>query len=79
VVVVPFFVGEGPHVKQDVPLQLGASARTIQERLAGGQWPWRNPTEIRGKLVWYSRAVGTHPGMAEIVWDRAKQAASALA
>jgi sirohydrochlorin cobaltochelatase len=76
VVVVPFFAGEGPHVKKDIPVLLGAPERMVEERLAQGQWPWRNPTEIGGKLVWYARPVGSHSQMAEIILDRAREAAA---
>ena len=74
VVVVPFFVSEGPHVKADVPNELGAAERVLRERLANGQWPWRNPTEVRGKLVWYGRPVGTHPHMADVIVHRVTEA-----
>lgn len=73
--VVPFFVGEGPHVKEDVPKELGAVERVLRERLGNGQWPWRNPTEVQGKLVWYARPVGTHPGMVDVIVDRVTEAA----
>jgi sirohydrochlorin cobaltochelatase len=78
VVVVPFFVSEGPHVKHDIPVLLGVPERVVRERLTNGQPPWRNPTEVKGKLVWYSRAAGTHPSMADAVVERVKEAANSV-
>jgi len=74
-VVVPFFVGAGPHVKRDIPIALGQPERVIRQRLENGQAPWRNPTEVQGKLVWYAQPVGTDPRMADIVLDRVREAA----
>jgi len=73
VVVVPFFAGEGPHVKIDIPIQLGSPQRVVTERLKSGQSPWRNPTEVRGKKLWFTGAVGTHARMVEVILDRAQQ------
>jgi sirohydrochlorin cobaltochelatase len=75
VVVVPFFISDGLHVVEDIPILLGEPARIIQERLKLGQPVWRNPTEKNGKLVWYSPAVGSDPGMADVILERVCEAA----
>lgn len=51
-VVVPFFISDGLHVVEDIPVLLGEPARVVKERLAAGQPTWRNPCEQHGKLIW---------------------------
>lgn len=74
IVVVPFFISDGMHVREDIPVLLGEPARLVQERLAASQPTWRNPTERHGKLVWYSRSVGTDPHLAEVILERVREA-----
>ena len=74
VVVVPFFISDGLHSVEDIPILLGEPERIVKERLAAGQPTWRNPTERKARLVWYSPAVGTEPGIAEVVLDRVREA-----
>jgi sirohydrochlorin cobaltochelatase len=74
-VVVPFFISDGLHVAEDIPVLLGGPERVVKERLAAGQPAWRNPTEKNGRLVWYSPAVGTDPGMADVILERVREAA----
>ncbi len=70
VVVVPFFISEGAHSQEDIPVLLGETRRTVAERLSAGQLPWRSPTERKGKLVWYGSVAGTAPQIADIVLER---------
>lgn len=79
VVMVPFFISDGLHVVEDIPVLLGEPESVVKERLAAGQPTWRNPTELAGKLTWYASAVGNEAGMAEIIMERAREAASWLA
>jgi sirohydrochlorin cobaltochelatase len=74
-VVVPFFISDGLHVAEDIPVLLGEPERVVKERLAAGQPTWRNPTEKNGRLVWYSPAVGSDPGMADVILERVREAA----
>ena len=74
-IVVPFFISDGLHAREDIPVLLGEAKRTVQERLAAGQPPWRNPTEKNGRLVWYSSAVGTAPEIADVILERVREAA----
>ena len=60
-VIVPFFLSDGLHTMEDIPLLLGEPERIVKQRLAAGQPTWRNPTERHRKLLWYSSAVGTEP------------------
>ncbi len=73
-VVVPFFISDGLHASEDLPVLLGAPERVVRERLARGQPAWRNPTERRGKLVWYTGSVGTEPALAEVILERVREA-----
>jgi sirohydrochlorin cobaltochelatase len=66
VVAVPFFAGDGPHSRRDLPLLMGLRRR-------GGRVP-RNPVRARGRpSVWCARAVGTGPWMLRAVLDRARE------
>ena len=76
VVVVPFFISDGMHVREDIPVLLGEPARLVKQRLESGRPTWRNPTEKNGRLVWYAPAVGTEPLLAEVIVERAREAAS---
>jgi sirohydrochlorin cobaltochelatase len=72
-VVVPFFISDGLHVVEDIPVLLGEPERIVKERLAAGQPTWRNPTEKHGKLVWYSPSVGTEPLLADVILERVRE------
>lgn len=75
IVVVPFFISEGMHTQEDIPVMLGDSKRIVQQRVGMRQPPWRNPTERNGKLIWYAAIVGTHPQVAEVILERVREAA----
>ncbi len=75
VVVVPFFLSDGLHTMEDIPVLLGEPERSVKQRLAAGQLTWRNPTERNGKLIWYAPAVGTEPGLAEVILARVRESA----
>jgi sirohydrochlorin cobaltochelatase len=75
VVVVPFFISDGLHAVEDIPVLLGEAPALVKERVTAGQAAWRNPTGIKGKLVWYATAVGTEPLMADVILERVREAA----
>ena len=74
-IVVPFFISDGLHAVEDIPVLLGEPERIVKERLAAGQPTWRNPTERGGKLIWYASSVGTEPLLAEVILERVREAA----
>lgn len=76
VVVVPFFISDGLHTTEDIPVLLGEPERLVKDRLAAGQPTWRNPSEKHGKLTWYSQAIGGEPLLAEVILERVRDAAS---
>ncbi len=70
VVVVPFFISEGLHSYQDIPVLLGiepevtaaASQRDIFRR---------NPYHLQGRALYYASAIGTEPKFADIILEQA--------
>lgn len=78
IVVIPFFISEGLHVRQDIPVLLGQPEAVVQQRLQNGQAPWRNPSQKHGKLVWYGRSVGTQSRIAELILERVREGATWL-
>lgn len=77
-VVVPFFMSDGLHTQEDIPVLLGEAKRIVEQRLAAGQPTWRNPTEKNEKLVWYSPAIGTAPELADVILERVREATNNL-
>lgn len=65
VVAVPFFIADGPHTNEDIPRILG-----IADCGPAGERERRNPHRIDGRELYYSRAAGTDPGMAEVILDQ---------
>jgi sirohydrochlorin cobaltochelatase len=76
-VVVPFFISDGLHTVEDIPVLLGEPERIVKERLAAGLPTWRNPTEKHNKLIWYSPAVGSEPQIADVILERVREAVAA--
>jgi sirohydrochlorin cobaltochelatase len=77
IVMVPFFISDGLHSFEDIPVMLGESARVVRERYERGQPTWRNPSEKRDKRVWYSASIGGEPGMAEVILERVRELSGA--
>jgi len=75
IIVVPFFISDGLHAVEDIPVLLGEPERVVKERHAASQPTWRNPTERAGKRIWYSPSVGTEPLLADVILERAREAA----
>jgi sirohydrochlorin cobaltochelatase len=74
IIVVPFFISDGMHAQEDIPVLLGEPERQVKERLANKQPTWRNPTERQEKFVWYAAPVGTEPHIADVILDRVREA-----
>lgn len=73
IIVVPFFISDGLHAVEDIPVLLGEPEKLVKERHAAGQPTWRNPTEKHGKRIWYSPSVGTEPLLAEVILERVRE------
>jgi sirohydrochlorin cobaltochelatase len=78
IIVVPFFISDGMHTQEDIPVLLGEPKRLVEERLAKRQPTWRNPTERHEKLVWYAAPVGTDPRIADVILERARECSGGL-
>jgi sirohydrochlorin cobaltochelatase len=69
VVIVPFFIADGLHSYQDIPVLIGieteAGPAASQTEIFR-----RNPYELRGKKVFYASAVGTEPMIADVILDQ---------
>lgn len=74
-VMVPFFISDGLHVAEDIPVLLGEPEAVVRRRVNEKKPSWRNPTEKHGKLLWYTQSVGTDPVMTEVILARAQEAA----
>ncbi len=75
-VVVPFFISDGLHSNEDIPVMLGEAKSAVAERLKRGQPTWRNPTEKHGKLLWYGASIGSEPHIADVILERVRQMAA---
>jgi len=76
IVIVPFFISDGMHAQEDIPVLLGEQERLVKERLAAGRPTWRNPTERRGKLVWYTPSIGNEPHLADVIVESVREVTS---
>ena len=79
VIGVPFFVSDGLHVVEDIPVLLGESEEAVQARLKASVPTWRNPTERHSKRIWYAPGLGLEPLLAEVIFQRAREAAAWIA
>ncbi len=75
IVLAPFFISDGQHCREDIPVLLGEPKRLVRERLKAGQATWPNPTEKRGKLLWYASSIGSEPLIAEIILEQVRESA----
>ncbi len=68
VVVVPFFIADGLHSYQDIPVLLGLEAEPTAA--ASQREVFRqNPRELRGRRLFYAAAIGTEPKFADVMLD----------
>ncbi len=68
VVVIPFFISDGLHSYQDIPVLLGIR-EAIGPAASESEVFKQNPHHLRGKNLYYGSAIGTAPGMAKVVLD----------
>jgi len=70
VVVVPFFISDGLHSYEDIPVLLGIAIGSRGEIFR------RNPYHIEGRSLFYAPSIGTDPGFADIIVEQALSAKS---
>ena len=75
VVIVPFFIADGLHSYQDIPVLIGIESG---QGLAASQSDVfrHNPHVIHGKKLFYASAIGTEPMIAEVILDQVAAAAT---
>ncbi len=80
VVVVPFFISDGLHSYEDIPVLLGIVVAAGVDRGRPGSAPpatargevfRRNPYKIDGRSLFYAPSIGTDPGFADIIIEQA--------
>jgi sirohydrochlorin cobaltochelatase len=77
VIVVPFFISDGLHSYEDIPVLLGiADGRLTTSRATRGEVFRRNPYEIDRRSLFYAPSIGTDPGFADIIIEQALNAKS---
>ena len=85
VVVVPFFISDGLHSYEDIPVLLGIAVAVGVDRGWPGSAPpatgrgeiFRdNPYTIDGRSLFYAPSIGTDPGFADIMIEQASAAKS---
>lgn len=69
VIAVPFFVSDGLHSYQDIPVLLGIESEPTAAASKMDVFR-RNPYRIEGREVFYASAIGTEPLFADIVLDQ---------
>ena len=79
IVMVPFFISDGLHSYEDIPVMLGEAEKVVRERLSNRQPTWRNPTERKGKRLWYSASIGNEPHIPDVIMQRVREACIAKA
>jgi sirohydrochlorin cobaltochelatase len=71
VVVVPFFISDGLHSYQDIPVMLGIEKEPT-EAASRREVFRQNPREMDGRELYYSAAIGSHPQMVDVILDQVR-------
>ncbi len=69
VVVVPFFIADGLHSYQDIPVLLGIEAETGGFASQADIFR-RNPHSLHGRQLYYASAIGTEALFADVILDQ---------
>lgn len=71
VVVVPFFIADGLHSYEDIPVLLGIASTSPGAASATGAGVFaQNPYRLRGRTLFYANSIGTEEGFAEVILDQ---------
>lgn len=80
VVVVPFFISDGLHSYEDIPVLLGIESGGVRAAAKGQQLFRSNPHRLHQRALYYASAIGTAPQFADILVAQAEDfAGDALA
>ncbi|MDX1681046.1 MAG: CbiX/SirB N-terminal domain-containing protein [Akkermansiaceae bacterium] len=69
VIVVPFFIADGLHSYQDIPVMLGIE-KEVGPAASQREVFRQNPHHLRNKTLYYSSAIGTERLMADVILDQ---------
>lgn len=69
VLVLPFFIADGLHSYQDIPVLLGIEEEG-QPAASQREVFRRNPYSARGRRLYYASAIGTEPMLADVILDQ---------
>ncbi len=69
VVVVPFFISDGLHSYQDIPVLLGIEPE-VGPAASQREVFRHNPHRLQGKTLYYSSAIGTERLLADVILDQ---------
>jgi len=71
VVVVPFFIADGLHSYEDIPVLLGIAEESGGAASATEEDIFRrNPYHRRGRALYYASAIGTEPLFADVILEQ---------
>jgi sirohydrochlorin cobaltochelatase len=74
VIVVPFFIADGLHSYEDIPVLLGIEPDTgvaATARAQSGDVFRRNPHRLRGRSLFYAGSIGTDSRFADVIIEQA--------
>lgn len=69
VLVVPFFIADGLHSYQDIPVLLGMQSEPTAAASQTGVFR-HEPRRLRDRWLHFSAAIGTEPDMADVILDQ---------
>jgi sirohydrochlorin cobaltochelatase len=69
VLVVPFFIADGLHSYQDIPVLLGIEEEG-RPAMSQREIFRQNPHTLRGRKLYYASAIGTEPMLADVILDQ---------
>ncbi len=71
VIVVPFFIADGLHSYEDIPVLLGIASASPGAASASARNVFAgNPYHLRGKTLYYASAIGTEPMFADVILEQ---------
>lgn len=74
VVIVPFFIADGLHSYEDIPVLLGiesAPSGSASAKKRAGEVFRRNPHRVQGRALYYASSIGTDPRFADLILEQA--------
>ena len=73
-VVVPFFISDGLHTQEDIPVMLGEARAAVSTAVGRRTADVAQSNGKNGKLVWYTPAIGSEPHLADVILEQVREA-----